>query len=435
MGVTARWGWMVVVGMAAVVCSDIGVVHGQPASRPASRPVGVAPTSRPATQPKKKVQAVTRPAPRTVVVRVVPKPTTRPAPVRRKAPVRRATPKPRKVKVQLPRRPNPARRNVPVRRAVPKKVVPKKPALPPARLPKLKGPFVSGWLSFTLSKLDDIWLDGQHVGRGVIAYLRVLPGLHRVKLIHKKLGVLEIPVNVVANHHVVVMRKEHRVGTRQSRWERSNVSVRMYTAKGKPMEQVRTPGPYCIRKGVCPVLMPGDTLYVQADGRYTIEPSQMARKSAQPYRKKPGDGFLTLYSYPPGALFLNKKLVAMSPVARLPVRPGKYRIMVRNGYLNMMWSGWLVIRAGQEVRKVVLTTPKFRIGAPGKSANIVVRSKKPARIFLNGLYRGWTPLRVLPTAPGKHVVSLQFFDGSVFATRFELHAGQLEIIDGKFPSK
>ncbi|TNE48408.1 MAG: hypothetical protein EP343_16225 [Deltaproteobacteria bacterium] len=429
-----RWTWMMgAFGLGLFPSLLLAGPASRPTSRPAaaSRPVRVgAVVPRQATSLKVRV---VRPAARTVWVKSaskpakVPtsKPTTRRAPVVRTKPTpRRVEPPSRRVKVVVPMRP-PERRKLVVQRPAPRKRW-----VAPARLPKLRGPFVSGWLSFTLSKKDDIWLDGQHLGRGVIAYLRLLPGAHRVKVIHKTYGVLEIPVQVVANRHVVVMRKGRRVGTRRSRWERSNAFVRTYDVKGKPQEKVVIPGRFCIRKKVCPVLMPGDELYVQADGRYVIVSSKMATRSTQSYRKRPGDGFLTLYSYPPGALFLNKKLVAMAPVAKLPVRPGKYKMRVKNGYLNMEWSGWLVVKEGKEVRKVVLTTPSHKVGAPGVSANIVVRSKQPARIFVDGLYRGWTPARVLPSTPGKHVVTLQYPNGTVWTSRFTLWQGQLEIVDG-----
>ncbi len=434
MGVVMRWTVMIGVFGLGLFPS---LLQAGPASRPTSRPAAEfqsvrVKTGTPRRATSRKVHVV-NPAARTVVVKSASRPakaptsksTSRQAPdVRTKPTSRRTEPPVRRVKVVVPMRP-PERRKVVVQRPAPRKRL-----LAPARLTKLRGPFVSGWLSFTLSNKDDIWLDGQHLGRGVITYLRLLPGVHRVKLVHRGYGSLEIPVQVVANRHVVVMRKGKRVGTRRSRWERSDASVRIYDEKGKPQEKVVMPGRFCIRKKVCPVLMPGDELYVQADGRYVIVSSKMATRSTRSYRKRPGDGFLTLYSYPPGALFLNKKLVAMAPVAKLPVRPGKYRMRVKNGYLNMEWNGWLVIKEGKEVRKVVLTTPYRKVGAPGVSANIVVRSKQPARIFVDGLYRGWTPAHVLPSTPGKHVVTLRYPNGRVWTSRLTLWQGQLEIVDG-----
>ncbi len=170
--------------------------------------------------------------------------------------------------------------------------------------------------------------------------------------------------------------------------------------------------------------MPGDHLYIQPDGRSIIVSPQGAIRSAQSYRPKPGHGFLTFYSYPPGALYLNKRMFAMTPVARLPLKPGKYKAWVRNGYLNMEWRGWIVIKEGEEVRKIAMTTPP-------KGANLVIVSKKPARIYVNGKFRGWTPAHVLPVSPGTYKVELQRIHGKRRKQTVEVMPGQLEIIRWK----
>lgn len=291
-------------------------------------------------------------------------------------------------------------------------------------VPQPAQPFRTGWLSFTLSGEDQIWLDGREMGMGGLAYLRVLAGRHHLRLKHPKYGTKSLYINVWAGRHVAVIRKGERIGFRRFRSERSHAKVRRYYLKGKPKEEVVEPGLYCVRPFVCLVLMPGEHLYIRPDGRYNVMPPQNAVRSVRSYRSKPGDGFLTLYSYPPGALFLNKRMYAVTPVARLPLKPGRYSAWLRNGYLNMEWRGWIVIKAGKEVRKVVMTTPR-------KGANLVVLSKRPASIKINGKFHGWTPAHVLPLPPGKYQVELKRPNGQRWKTTVELMPGQLEIVRWK----
>lgn len=287
----------------------------------------------------------------------------------------------------------------------------------------LQQPFVSGWLSFTLGPQERIWLDGHLVGQGIVPYLRLQQGQHSVKILHPTLGTQTLNIQVRANRHTILWRSKKRLGLRLSPWEQSNVSIRQYRTTGKVSEQIRTPGVFCIRPRVCPLLTPGDRLYMQSDGKHLIVSPTQAVKHAQSYRAKPGDGFLTLYSYPPGALYLNQRMVAMAPVAQLPLRPGKYNIAVKNGFLQMEWDGRVEIKTGQEVRKVIYTTLI-------RGSNLVVFSKTPARIYLNGLYKGWTPAHVLPLPTGKehHTLRLDRPDGSSKTYTLEIHPGQLEMV-------
>jgi hypothetical protein len=256
----------------------------------------------------------------------------------------------------------------------------------------------TGWLSFALYE-DQIWLDKKFLGQGVIAYMRVGSGRRAVELRHPKWGVESFVLNVRHGQHLTVVRRAKRVGVGQVRGEQSYVSVRRYQSGQAPSEEIRDPGPYCIKQDDCPFLTPGEQLYISPDGSYQIMPSINSTMAVRPYRANSDDGFLTLYSYPPGALFINDKLYAMSPVARLPLRPGNYQVYIRNGFMDMEWRGKVNIISGNEQRQVVSLYPKG-------GSNLQIMSVAPAQIYINQLYRGWTPLRVMPLVAGKHHVYL-----------------------------
>lgn len=251
-------------------------------------------------------------------------------------------------------------------------------------------------------------------------------GIHRVRIEHKQYPTSTFHLNVKADRHLSLGRqKNKKLGIYFVRGEQSQVRIVSYPAspkQGKLRFLSLSPGRYCVgaKAASCFFLTPGEQLYIQAKGSTYLLPSRKAKTNARSYAKRPGFGLLTLYSYPPGALFLNNKLLTMTPVAQLPVPPGTYKVWIRNGYLQMEHRFSLQIKAGQELRKVVYLRPYSPAGA-----NLLLTSKEPVEVFVDGLYKGWTPARVIPIAAGQHKVTFRFPKGTSKTLSIKAAPGQL----------
>jgi hypothetical protein len=266
-------------------------------------------------------------------------------------------------------------------------------------------PARTGWLSFALSPQARVWLDGFPLGPAPISYIRLAEGKHHIRITHPRYKTKSFVMTIPNRLHTSLGRqKNKKLGFYRVRGDSSEAKVILYPKTGRtPRHFFRSPGRYCPPgqpASSCVFLTPGEQLYVQADGRTEIIHSARARLSTRPFQQKRGNSQLTLYSYPPGALFLNRKLYALTPVARLPLKAGTYNVWIRNGYLNMDYHGTITLKAGHTKRAVVYLVPRN-----GGSASIT--SRTPAQITINGLYRGWTPARVLPLKVGTYNVVLR----------------------------
>ncbi|MCB9640074.1 MAG: hypothetical protein H6728_04655 [Myxococcales bacterium] len=364
----------------------------RPTSRPSSQVVVRAPASRPTS-----LLALSKPA----VVRVL-SPSSKPTSLSTTRRVARPTSLPSTIHV--------------VRRVPPTRKAPQTQPKHPSKLPIPSGslhrvtlvpqrvPDEISVFSFALPSRYVGWIDGLYVGRFPVTYLRIAAGPHtievaeRAKPNEKPKLLKRIPVIIPAGQHLVMGERRGKFGFRFQRDEEHRVFLRSYRKGQRPEQRVLSPGPFCPPKGKCLFVAPGETLYLTEGKLSLVQPPVAAEKAVRPFNRGKTDGFLTLYSFPPGILLLNGRVYAMTPVAKLPVSPGRYNALVINGYVKQRWTQEITIRSGAHTRKVAFL-------APMGGGALRLLSSKPARVFVHGLYRGWTPYFVgLPS--GKHEISL-----------------------------
>ncbi len=281
-----------------------------------------------------------------------------------------------------------------------------------------------GWLSLVFGEGERVFLDGVFMGMGVIPYLRVPAGRHRVVAIDGKLGKRELVFEMLADRHTAVSRRGKRyLGYYRVRGERSNVLIRYYGKRwGRaPRQEVRAPGRFCWGEWRCLFLFPGEELYLGERGESLVVPSSLGLKNALSFRFGRGDGFLTLFSFPPGALFIDGELFSMAPVSRLPLRPGRHRVFIRNNFLGMAASGSVFIQSGQEVRRHFYLVPE-------EGGSLVVLSSRPAQIFVDGYFRGYSPLFSFPLSVGEHWVVLRL-GGYSLRRRVKIVRGRVSFLN------
>lgn len=293
--------------------------------------------------------------------------------------------------------------------------------MPTAPVYPLKAPKRTGWLSIALTQKERIWIDGHWAGTAPLTYMRVGAGKHTIRIRHKEKGVRQFNLLVPGNRHSSIGRqKNQKLGFYYVRGSESEVSIRIYPKTGGAQRIQRSPGPFCTQKGSkkrCVFLTPGEQYYVQADQSTLIVPSKRARLATRPFPSRSNMGKLTLYSYPPGALFVRLRLYALTPVSRLPLEPGSYAIRIHNGFLHLGYRGTVTIQAGRTTRKVVYLQPK-------KGGSLAITSTQPAQIFIQGLYRGWTPARVLPLKTGTYTIRLRYVGGHTKRFTVQIQKGK-----------
>jgi len=276
-----------------------------------------------------------------------------------------------------------------------------------------------GVLSIAMPIGNDIWINGLYAGQAPIIYLRVAAGTVSLKINNKYYGNTETQVKVYPFRHTAVMRRGRRIGFRFLKDEESDAFVYIYPSNGRKLQHFsKPPGPFCIVPTLCPFLAPGEKLYIRDRQRFMIVASLQGKKAALSYPPFPGCGYLTLYSFPPGVLFLNGKIISRVPIARLPLKPGTYRMKAYNGYVGVQKEKKITITKGKDLRLVEVLMPK------GGGA-IQIWNKNLAQIFIDGKFRGWTPLLVSPLPAGKHTFELRRPGGKRLKKHFYLPKGKL----------
>lgn len=312
--------------------------------------------------------------------------------------------------IRVVRRLVPPMRTTPQTRTKPHSKVSKLPrslhrvSLTPQRTPEEMSVF-----SFALPSRYEGWIDGLYVGRFPVTYLRIAAGPHTIEVVErtkpneKPKAPQRFPVVIPAGQHLVMGDRRGKFGFRFQRDEEHRVFLRSYRKGQRPEQRVLSPGPFCPPKGKCLFVAPGETLYLRGDKLSLVQPPVIAEKAVRPFGRGKEDGFLTLYSFPPGILLLNGRVYAMTPMAKLPLYPGRYQAMVINGYVKQRWTQEITIQKGVHTRKIAFL-------APMGGGALRLLSSKPARIFVDGLYRGWTPYFVgLPAR--KHSISWYWTQG------------------------
>ena len=282
-------------------------------------------------------------------------------------------------------------------------------------------PVPKGWgrLSVDLPPSYSVTVDGRKLGRGRLAYLRMGTGNIKVRVTNLKNGkVTPMTLPVYPRKHTVIATKRGLLGVRFVRGEEHEASIRIYQ-KGRPVRQMsQAAGKYCWRRNQCWNLFPGDRLYLRPGGRSVIVPTRKAQLAVRPYRANKGDGFLTLHSYPPGVLQLAGKVYSTTPVARLPLKPGTYKAMVLNGFLQAEWSGTLTIKGGKTLRRPVYLQKKGGGGA------LLLKTTPAVEFWIDGRYRGWTTNYTLPLKAGKHLVTFLLPSGKRYQRTLILPKGR-----------
>lgn len=261
-----------------------------------------------------------------------------------------------------------------------------------------------GVFSFALPQRYEGWIDGLSVGRLPVTYLRIAAGSHVIEVAPvRKAGEAQtararFPITLTAGQHLVIGDRRNQFGFRFQRDEEHRVFLRIYQKGKPPIQQTRAPGPYCPPQSPCLFLAPGEHLYLRDNAPPLLHPPTVAERSVRPFGAQRGDGFLTLHSFPPGVLLLNGRVYAPTPVARLPLRPGRYQAMILNGYVGMRWQKEIVILPFKETREIAIL-------APAQGGALRILATPPARLFVGDLYRGWTPY-FGGFSSGMHTISL-----------------------------
>lgn len=271
--------------------------------------------------------------------------------------------------------------------------------------------------SAALTPNHTLWLDGFALGKAPCSYLRLGVGLHKLVTKHPKYGTQTLRIQINASKHTVVVRRRARIGMRIFGRYFEDSFVRTYRTGAAPKESIRPPGRYCVNRKECFFLTPGERLYIPPKGRPFLQASRAARWAARAFRKKPGHASLTVVSFPPGVLLLNGRVYTPTPVAKLSVPPGSYKLLVRNNYMRISWQGTIQLQANKHLRKVVFLHPK-------DGGNLLVTAASPARLFLNGRFLGWAPVWTLPLKAGSYHIEAHFPDGQTRAQTHKITRGQ-----------
>lgn len=131
---------------------------------------------------------------------------------------------------------------------------------------------------------------------------------------------------------------------------------------------------------------------------------------------------LDIRTTPSGAaVFLDGVYLGLSPVTAAGVEPGKHLVRaVRRGYLPVRQAVAVgeAGPAGRPARVVQLTLPQ-----PGHAALTVVTDPPDTHVYLNGEYRGDTPLKLTDLPPGRYHVRLKRINFTPVAVEVELRDG------------
>jgi hypothetical protein len=259
-----------------------------------------------------------------------------------------------------------------------------------------------GVFSFALPSFFKAWMDGLPVAKLPVAYLQLDAGAHIVEILDTRQKTFAkrkaFAITLDAGKHLVMGVRRDRFGFRFQRDEEHRVYLRSYRPHQPPSQHLLSFGKHCIDPKTCLFLTPGEQLYQQADGRVFLMPSRLAQKNTRGRVARPEDGFLTLYSFPPGVLFLQDRVIAPTPLAKLPLAVGRYRAKILNGFMGLQWEKEIQILRGKTTREVAFLYPK-------QGGVLYIESQRPARVFVNNAFYGWTPLiQALPS--GFHAVKI-----------------------------
>ncbi|MEM1008633.1 MAG: hypothetical protein AAGJ35_06470 [Myxococcota bacterium] len=260
--------------------------------------------------------------------------------------------------------------------------------MPTLTWPSTREAASSSLLSVALPRVYRVWLDGQAMGHAPISYIRIFSGKHHLRIVDTRFRVWKREkvwkINIPSGRHLSLVEQRGRFGFRfqkgshpyavWKRWEKGQFSV------------VRSffPGKHCFAKR-CFFLVGGDLLYQDRHGKWSLQ-SRFRKRTFRSMRPslREGYGWLTLHAFPPGLFVDRQQVVGLTPLFRYPLVAKPLRLRLHNRYLNVGWQGDVLLKAGEHRRLVVTLRPKA-----GGSVHIF--SRKPRRLYINGMYRGWTP--------------------------------------------
>ncbi len=273
-----------------------------------------------------------------------------------------------------------------------------------------------GMLSIALLGGERLWLDGDFLGRSPVAYLLLGVGEHHLRVVNAG-SEQRLKIKIVFDRHLAVVRRRGRLGMRFLRHERVYARMRIYRGRGVK-EHLVLPGKHCLRKKRCVFLGAGEVLYWRKGMGMVIRPPLKAKLFVRAYPARGGDGFLTLVTFPMGILYVDGKIYAPTPLFRLPLRMGGHRLEVKNPSMGLVWQRKLSLRSGEVKRIVAFLLPE-------KGGSLQISAKRPAKIFVDGLFRGFTPIVNLPVKAGIHHFVWLFADGHFVQKRVKVGIGKI----------
>ena len=98
---------------------------------------------------------------------------------------------------------------------------------------------------------------------------------------------------------------------------------------------------------------------------------------------------------PRAKVFLDGKYIGKTPLIRGKIRPGRHTIMLKKPGFHPV-SRAFVARPGRVTNVVKRLRPKKRMGW------LIIKTRPRAKVYLDGKYVGWSPIRRLKTTPGRH---------------------------------
>ena len=127
------------------------------------------------------------------------------------------------------------------------------------------------------------------------------------------------------------------------------------------------------------------------------------------------------------AVFLDGKYVGVSPVTAHDVEPGKHLVRaVRRGYQPQV-RAVLVDRESVSV--------ELALTRPGRASLTVTSEPADAQVYLNGEYRGDTPLKLAELPPGRYHLRLEKINYTPVTEQVELEDGSEKTVERRLESR
>ncbi|MEM9187927.1 MAG: PEGA domain-containing protein [Myxococcota bacterium] len=138
---------------------------------------------------------------------------------------------------------------------------------------------------------------------------------------------------------------------------------------------------------------------------------------ASPPQPTVGEGYLLVNTAPPSEVYVDGRLVGMTPQVRIPLRAGQHHVELR-ALDGRTLRRTIQVRAGENTRLVL----RHQNAQTATARVSVIASGGWAEIFVNGRSRGTTPAQ-LELPAGNHRFEFRFPDGRVTRRAIQLQAG------------